>query len=61
MSYAKALKKEQCESIETTIRERRLLFAGGMQRNQPLTRRVMFGTMADRENLGPGRPEKNWA
>ena len=61
MSYAKALKKEQCESIETTIRERRLLFAGGIQRNQQLTRRVMFGTMADRENLGPGRPEKNWA
>ena len=29
MSYAKALKKAQCESVETTIRKRRLLFAGG--------------------------------
>ena len=28
MSYAKALKKTQSESIETTIRKRRLLFAG---------------------------------
>ena len=47
-SYAKALKKAQCESIETTIRKRRLLFAGCVQRthNERLTRRVMFGTMA---------------
>ena len=27
MSYAKALKKAQCESVGTTIRKRRLLFA----------------------------------
>ena len=27
MSYAKALKKAQCESVETTIRKRRLLLA----------------------------------
>ena len=32
MSYAKALKKAQCESVETTIRKRRLLFAGAVQR-----------------------------
>ena len=31
MSYAKALKKAQCES-ETTIGKRRPLFAGGVQR-----------------------------
>ena len=44
MSYAKALKKAQRESVETTIRKRRLLFAGGVQRthNERLTRRVMF-------------------
>ena len=62
MSYAKALKKAQCESVETTIRKRRLLFAG-VQRttNERLTHRVMFGTMAGGENPGPGRPEKNWA
>ena len=48
MSYAKALKKAQWESGETTIRKRRLLFAGGVQRthHERLTRRVMFGTMA---------------
>ena len=46
MSYAKALKKAQSESVETTIRKRRLLFAGAVQRthNERLTRRVMFGT-----------------
>ena len=32
MSYAKALKKAQCERVETTIRKRRLLFAGAVQR-----------------------------
>ena len=32
MSYAKALKKAQCESAETTIRKWRLLFAGAVQR-----------------------------
>ena len=63
MSYAKALKKAQCESVETTIRKRRLLFAGAVQRtrNGRLTRRVMFGTMAGGDNPGPGRPAKNWA
>ena len=63
MSFAKALKKAQCESVETTIRKRRLLFAGAVQRmhNERLTRRMMFGTMAGGENPGPDRPEKNWA
>ena len=62
MSHAKALKKAQCESAETTIPKRRLLFAGAVQRthNERLTRRVMFGTMAGGENPGLGRPEKNW-
>ena len=61
MSYAKALKKAQCESVETTFRKRRLLFAGAVQRthNERLTRGVMFGTMAGGENPGPGRQEKN--
>ena len=56
MSYAKALKKAQCESIETTIRKRRLLFAGGVQRSnsERLIRQVMFATMAGEEN-------SNWA
>ena len=61
LSYAKALKKEQCESVETTICKRRLLFSGAVQRthNEQLTRRNMFGTMAGGENPRPGRPEKN--
>ena len=48
MLYAKALKQAQCESVETTIRKRHLLFAGAVQRttNERLTRRVMFGMMA---------------
>ena len=63
MSYAKVLKKSQCASVETTIRKRRLLFAGAVQRtnNERLTHRVMFGTMAVGENPGQGRPENNWA
>ena len=58
MSYVKALKKAQYEGVETTIRKRRLLFAGAVQRthNERLTRRVMFATMAGGENPGPGRP-----
>ena len=61
MSYAKTLKKAQCDSVEATIRKRRLLYARTVQRmhNERLTRRVMFGTMAGGENPGPGRPEKN--
>ena len=63
MSYAKALQKAQCESVHTTIRKRRLLFAGVVQRAKPerLTRRAMFGTMDGGENPGPGRPGKTWA
>ena len=56
MSYAKALKTAQCESVETTFRKRHLLCAGGVQRttNERLTHRVMFGTMAGGENPAPG-------
>ena len=65
VSYAKALKKAQCEIVLTTIRNRGFLFAGAVQRTHnerlTLTCRVMFGTMAGWENPGPGRPEKNWA
>ena len=63
MSYAEALKKSHCESVETTIRKRRLLLAGAVQRttNERLTHRVMFETLAGGENPGPGQPEMNWA
>ena len=44
MSYAKALDKVQSESVETTIRKRRLLLAGAVQRtnNEWLTHWVML-------------------
>ena len=63
MSYTEALKKAQCESVETTICKRRLLFAGAVQRttNERPTPRLMFRTIAGGENPGPGRPENNWA
>ena len=63
MSYAKAIEKAQCESVEMTIRKRRLLSAGAVQRthNERLTRRVIFGTMAGGEKPGPGRPENSWS
>ena len=63
ISSAKALKKATCESVETTIRNRRLHFAGAVQRAKAerLTRWVMFGTMAGVEQPGPCRPGKTWA
>ena len=63
MSYAKALKKVQCESVETSVRKGRLLFAGAVQRttSERLTHRVKFGTMAGGVNPGRGRSKKNWA
>ena len=61
VSYAKVLKKAQCESAETTIRKRRPPFAEAVQRttNERLTHRVMFGTMAGGVSPGRGRPENN--
>ena len=63
MSYAKALSKAQCESVETTIRKTASLLREGSTaaEHERLTRRVMLGTMAGGKNPGPGRPEKNWA
>lgn len=62
MSYTKAIKKAQRESVETTFRKRRLVFAGAVvkQNNERLLIRVMFGAMALGENPGSGRPAKNW-
>ena len=56
LSYAKALKMARCESNETTIRRRRLIFAGGVARQSKkrLPTRVMCGTIAGGENPRPG-------
>ena len=63
MSYAKAIKKAQRETVNTTIRKRRPLFAKAVQRttNERLTRRVIFRTMVGGEKSGPDRPENNRA
>ena len=62
LSYAQALKKTGCQSVEATIRQRRLLFAGAMAR-QPagrLPKRLMDGKLVGGEDPGKGRPEQNW-
>ena len=57
-----ALKMTRCESIDTTIRKRRLFFAGGVARQskERLPSRVMVGTIAGVENLRPGGQSKTW-
>ena len=62
LSYAQALKKTGCQSVEATIRQRRLLFAGALAR-QPdgrLPKRLAFGTLVGGEDPGPGCPEQHW-
>ena len=62
LSYAQALKKTGCQSVETTIRQRRLLFAGAMAR-QPagrLPKRPMDGKLVGGGDPGKIRPEQNW-
>ena len=45
LSHADALAKTGCENVETTVRKRRILFAGFVARtgNEILPKRVMFG------------------
>ena len=62
LSYAQALKKTGCQSVEATIRQRRLLFAGAMAR-QPagrLPERLVDGKLVGGGDPGKGRPEQNW-
>ena len=62
LSYAQALKKTGCQSVEATIRQRRLLFAGAMARQpaERLPKRLMDGKLVGGEDPGKGRPEQNW-
>ena len=62
LSYAKALNLIRCESIETTIRKKRLFFAGGVARQskERLCSRIMFETMVGGENARPGGQFKTW-
>ena len=58
LSYANVLKKTKRESIKTTIRKRRLFFAGAMvrQRKGRLPNRMMLAQIVGGRNPGPGEP-----
>lgn len=62
MSYAKALKKTGSQSVEATIRQRRLLFAGAMARQgeERLPRRLLLGKLEGGQDPGPGHPAQHW-
>ena len=63
MSYAKALKKTGSQSVEATIRQRRLLFAGVLTRqgDKRLPKRLLFTERLEGgEDPGPGQPAQHW-
>eukprot|EP00903_Cladosiphon_okamuranus_P020132 g18485.t1 len=62
LSYAQALKRVDCQSVEATIRQWRLLFAGAVatQPDGRLPKRLMFGELVGGEDPGKESPEQNW-
>ena len=60
LSYKDALQRTQCESIEATVRTRRLLLAGALLRmgDHRLPKRVMSGELKNAGKRGPGGKEK---
>ena len=56
LSYKNALQRTQCESIEATVRTRRLLWAGAVLRmgDHRLPKRVMSGELENAGKRGPG-------
>ena len=62
LSYKDALQRTQCESIETTVRTRRLLWAGALLRmgDHRLPKRVMSGELGNAGKRGPWGKEKEW-
>ena len=63
MSYAKALKKTGSQSVEGTIRQRRLLFAGALARqdDKRLPKLLLFAERLEGgEDPGPGQPAQHW-
>ena len=62
-SYNRALEITGCESIETTLRTRRLLWAGMLLRMSGgrLPKRIMFGNLEGAVRRGRGGKEKEWA
>ena len=61
-SYNRALEITRCESIETTLRTRRLLWAGTLIRMSSgrLPKRIMFGNLKGAVRRGRGGKEKEW-
>ena len=63
MSYAKVLKKTGTQSVEATICQRRLLFAGALARqgDKRLPKRLLFaGRLGEGEDPDPGQPAQHW-
>ena len=61
-SYNRALEITRCEGIETTLRTRRLLWAGTLTRMSDgrLPKRIVFGNLEGAVRRGPGGQEKEW-
>ena len=61
-SYNRALEITGCESIETTLRTRRLLWAGTLLRMSGgrLPKRIVFGNLEGVVRRGRGGKEKEW-
>ena len=61
-TYNRALEITRCESIETTLRTRRLLWAGTLLRMSGgrLPKRIMFGNLEGAVRRGRGGKEKEW-
>ena len=61
LSYANALLRTDSESVETTVRRRRILFAGfvACMGEERLPRRVMFGEMLGGKGYSGGQ-ERGW-
>ena len=62
LSYNRALELTGCESIETTVRTRRLLWAGALIRmdDRRLPKWMMIGTLERGVKKGQGGQEKDW-
>ena len=60
LSYKDALQGTECERIETTVRTRRLLWAGALplMGDHRLAKRVMSGELENAGKRGPGGKEK---
>ena len=61
LSYKDALQRTECESIETTVRTRRLLWSGTLLRmgDHRLPKKVMSGELENAGKRGPGVRRKN--